>query len=154
MKTKQMVFFTALALAAIAVTGCASSKPLTEQLTEKTTDIFYDEWAVIILRNDTNEGVVFLNDTSPMRDQDGKRYVDHGKSAIFELAAPNPGRAYTNLNLEFDSRRTIRLGPIDIKPWIMYEVYISNSFSYALRELQRFNDSEELKKHLESYNTQ
>jgi len=154
MKTKQMVIFTAFVIVAVVAMGCAGSKPLTEQLTEKTTDIFYDEWAVIILRNDTDEGVVFLDDMREKRDRNGKRYINSRESAIFEFEALNPGRAYTNLNLEFDSRRTIRLGLIDIKPWILYEVYISNSFSYALRELQRFNDSEELKKYLESYNSQ
>jgi len=111
-----------------------------------------DERAVLILRNDTNDLVRFLDGMGEMKDRNGRRHVNPGEDAIFELAALNPGQTYTNLNIESDSTNRLRLGPIVIRSGVLYVLLISkyaDSFRYDLREWQRFNDREELEMYLE-----
>jgi len=110
-------------------------------------------WGALILHNDTDEGVYFLDGAVRMKNLNGKQYVNPGESAIFQLAALNPVRAYTNLSIEFDSTYRLRFVSIDIRPWALYELTISklnNVFTCDLRESQLFKDSEELERHLES----
>jgi len=124
---------------------------------QQTPDSLAYEWGVIILRNDTDESLVFGDGTGRMKDRNGRQYVNHGASAIFKLAALNPARAYTNLNIEFASGKSLRLGRIDIRPLMLYELRIlkfNNAFSYDLGVSQQFKSNEELEKYLEWADTQ
>jgi hypothetical protein len=57
----------------------------------------------------------------------------------FELAALSgeAGQLYTNLNLEFDSTKTMRFNQVLIKPGVVYDVSVTSqngNYAYDIRE--------------------
>jgi len=98
------------------------------------------------LKNETNESLNFMDGTRWLPDQKGRRLVESGQFATFELAAMSgdAGQPYTNLNMEFDSTKTLRINrgpngvtPFSVKPGIVYDLIISSQNgnpAYDIRE--------------------
>jgi hypothetical protein len=103
-----------------------------------TSDIAY-QIGFFRVKNDVSEGFNLMDGTEWLPDQKGRRYVASGQMQTFELAAlsGSAGQLYTNLNLEFDSTKTLRFNPVSIKPGIVYDVSVTGrngSYVYDIRE--------------------
>jgi hypothetical protein len=91
------------------------------------------------LKNDTNESLNFMDGTTWLSDQKGRRLVESSQLVTFELAAESgdAGQLYTNLNMEFDSTKTLRLDSLSVKPGVVYDLVISTQNgnpAYDIRE--------------------
>lgn len=103
-----------------------------------TSDIAY-QVAFFRVKNDVSEGFNLMDGTEWLADQKGRRFVASGQMQTFELPAlsGDAGQLYTNLNLEFDSTKTLRFGSVSIKPGIVYDVSITSrngNYVYDIRE--------------------
>jgi hypothetical protein len=77
--------------------------------------------AFITLKNETSEGVDFLNGGTLLRSQKGIRFTDTGRSEVFELNSQREdGEPYTGLNFFFDGGKTLKIGPVKLKPGYKY----------------------------------
>ncbi|GHT90289.1 hypothetical protein FACS1894137_19670 [Spirochaetia bacterium] len=102
------------------------------------------------LRNDTNQSLNFNDGTRILPDQKGRRLVESGSMYTYELAAESgeKGQTYTNLNMEFDDTRTLRISNISIKPGTVYDVIVSEqsgNFAYDVRETAAKNKLEDMR---------
>jgi hypothetical protein len=91
------------------------------------------------LKNETNESLNFMDGTRWLPDQKGRRLVESGQFATFELAAlsGDTGQLYTNLNMEFDSTKILRLNRLAIRPGVVYDLIITSQNgnpAYDIRE--------------------
>lgn len=91
------------------------------------------------LKNETNESLNFMDGTRWLPDQKGRRLVESGQFATFELAAMSgdSGQTYTNLNMEFDSTKTLRLNRLSIRSGVVYDLIITTQNgnpAYDIRE--------------------
>lgn len=79
------------------------------------------------LKNDTNESLNFMDGTRWLPDQKGRRLVESGQIQTFELQALSgeQGQPYTNLNMEFDSTKTLRIDRLMVKPGVVYDLVIT-----------------------------
>jgi len=79
------------------------------------------------LKNETSESLNFMDGTRWLPDQKGRRLVESGQFATFELAAMSgdAGQPYTNLNMEFDSTKSLRLNRLSIRPGVVYDLIIT-----------------------------
>jgi len=103
-----------------------------------TTDISYLV-GFLRLKNETNESLNFNDGTKWLPDQKGRRLVESGQLATFELAAlsGDAGQPYTNLNMEFDSTTILRLNRLSIRPGVVYDLIITTQNgnpAYDVRE--------------------
>jgi hypothetical protein len=103
-----------------------------------TSDIAY-QLGFFRVKNDTSESFNLMDGTEWLADQKGRRLVASGQMQTFELPAlsGDAGQLYTNLNLEFDSTKTLRLNRVSIKPGVVYDVSITEqngSYVYDIRE--------------------
>jgi len=98
-----------------------------------TSDISYLV-AFLRLKNDTNESLNFMDGTRWLPDQKGRRLVESGEISTFELPAMSgaAGQVYTNLNMEFDSTKTLRITkgprgvtPLSVRPGVVYDLIIT-----------------------------
>jgi len=102
------------------------------------------------MKNDTNESLNFMDGTTWLADQKGRRLVESGQYATFELPAMSgeAGQVYTNLNMEFDSTKTLRLNRFSIKPGVVYDLVITTSNgnpAYDIRETAYKDKLEDMK---------
>jgi len=91
------------------------------------------------LNNQTNESFNFMDGTRWLPDQKGRRLVESGQIQTFELAAMSgdSGQLYTNLNMEFDTAKTLRLNNLSIRPGVVYDLVITTENgnpAYDIRE--------------------
>lgn len=103
-----------------------------------TSDIAY-QVGFFRVKNDVSEGFNLMDGTEWLADQKGRRFVASGQLQTFELAAlsGDAGQLYTNLNLEFDSTKTLRFNRLSIKPGIVYDVSVTDqngSYVYDIQE--------------------
>jgi hypothetical protein len=103
-----------------------------------TSDIAY-QLGFFRVKNDTSEGFNLMDGTEWLADQKGRRLAASGQMQTFELPAlsGDAGQLYTNLNLEFDSTKTLRFNPVLIKPGIVYDVSVTEQnggYVYDIRE--------------------
>jgi len=79
------------------------------------------------LKNDTNESFNFMDGTTWLADQKERRLVESGQISTFELPAMSgdAGQLYTNLNVEFDKTRPLRLNNISLLPGVVYDLTIT-----------------------------
>jgi hypothetical protein len=91
------------------------------------------------MKNDTSESLNFMDGTTWLADQKGRRLVESGQFATFELPAMSgvAGQVYTNLNMEFDSTKTLRMNSFSVRPGVVYDLIISTKNgnpAYDIRE--------------------
>jgi len=91
------------------------------------------------LKNETSESLNFMDGTRWLADQKGRRLVESGQFSTFELPAMSgdAGQVYTNLNMEFDSTKNLRLNRLSIRPGVVYDLIITTQNgnpAYAIRE--------------------
>jgi hypothetical protein len=106
--------------------------------------------AFLRMKNDTNESLNFMDGTTWLPDQKGRRLVESGQLATFELAAMSgdAGQLYTNLNMEFDSTKTLRINQLSAKPGVVYDLVISEqngNYAYDIRETAYKDKLEDLR---------
>jgi hypothetical protein len=105
---------------------------------KNTSDISYLV-AFVRMKNDTGESLNFMDGTTWLPDQKGRRLVESGQFTTFELAAMSgeAGQLYTNLNMEFDSTKTLRVNRLSVRPGVVYDLIISEqngNYAYDIRE--------------------
>jgi len=116
---------------------------------QSTTDISYLV-GFLRLKNDTGESLNFMDGTTWLADQKGRRLVESGQFATFELAAMSgqTGQLYTNLNMEFDSTKTLKISRLSVKPGVVYDCIISlqnGNYAYDIRETAYRDKLEEMR---------
>jgi hypothetical protein len=121
-----------------AIPDAESVRPMVFSGPSDTSDIAY-QIGFFRVKNDVSEGFNLMDGTEWLADQKGRRFVASGQLQTFELAAlsGDAGQLYTNLNLEFDSTKTLRFNRVLIKPGIVYDVSITSqngSYVYDIRE--------------------
>ncbi|MDR2054215.1 MAG: hypothetical protein LBP80_12445 [Treponema sp.] len=115
-----------------------SVNPMVFSGPKDTSDISY-QLGFFRVKNDVSEGFNFMDGTEWLADQKGRRLVASGQMQTFELPSlsGDAGQLYTNLNLEFDSAKTLRLDRVLIKPGVVYDVSITEQgggYAYDIRE--------------------
>jgi hypothetical protein len=91
------------------------------------------------MKNDTSESLNFMDGTTWLPDQKGRRLVESGQFATFEIPAMSgaAGQVYTNLNMEFDSTKSLRLNALSVRPGVVYDLTITTKNgnpAYDIRE--------------------
>jgi hypothetical protein len=114
-----------------------------------TSDIGY-QLGFLRLKNDTSESLNFMDGTTWLADQKGRRLVESGQFSTFELAAmsADQGQLYTNLNMEFDSTQILRVNNLSIKPGVVYDMVITNAngnYAYDVRETEYKDKLEDMR---------
>jgi hypothetical protein len=102
------------------------------------------------MKNDTGESLNFMDGTTWLADQKGRRLVESGQFATFELAAMSgqAGQLYTNLNMEFDSTKTLRINNLSMRPGVVYDCTITSqngNYVYDIRETEYKDRLEDLR---------
>jgi hypothetical protein len=120
------------------IPGTDTVNPMVFGGPKSTSDIAYLV-AFLRMNNSTNESLNFMNGTTWLADQKGRRLVESGQLATFEIPAESgdAGQLYTNLNMEFDSTKTLRLNSLSVKPGVVYDLIISDengNYAYDIRE--------------------
>jgi len=98
------------------------------------------------INNQINENIIFKNGMTGLRDQKGHFLVKSGSYATFEMEAMDVGRTYTNLNIQFDSSKTLGIAHLSIRPGIVYDLTVTTRNGnpvYDIREISlndRLND--------------
>jgi hypothetical protein len=125
-----------------------SVNPMAFSGPKDTSDIAY-QVGFLRLKNSTLESLNFMDGTTWLPDQKGRRLVESGQLATFELAAlsGDAGQLYTNLNMEFDSTKTLRISStvsngreingLSVKPGVVYDLVIDSrngNYVYDVRE--------------------
>ena len=106
------------------------------------------------LKNDTSESLNFMDGGRWIGDQKGMRLVESGRSSTFELAAMSggdQGQLYTNLNMEFDSTKTLRINRFNAKPGVVYDCIVTiqnGNPAYDIRETGFRDKLEEMRVNL------
>lgn len=96
--------------------------------------------AFLRVKNDTNESFNFNDGTTWLKDQKGRRLVESSPyPSTFEMpsASGAAGQMYTNLRMEFDSGKEVKLNAISILPGVVYDILVSErngNFVYDIRE--------------------
>jgi hypothetical protein len=96
--------------------------------------------AFLRVKNDTNSSFNFNDGTTWLADQKGRRLVESSPNpAVFELPAlsRDQGQMYTNLRMEFDDGRNIRLNQVSLIPGYVYDVLVTESsgnYAYDVRQ--------------------
>jgi hypothetical protein len=103
-----------------------------------TSDIAY-QVGFLRIKNDVSEGFNLMDGTEWLADQKGRRFIASGQMQTFELPAlsGSAGQLYTNLNLEFDSTKTLRFNQVLVRPGIVYDISVTGrngSYVYDIRE--------------------
>ena len=102
------------------------------------------------LKNDTSESLNFMDGTQWLPDQKGRRLVESGQMSTFELAAlsGSKGQPYTNLNMEFDSTKTLRMDQVLVEPGVVYDVVVTikdGNYAYDIRQTAYKDKLEDLR---------
>jgi hypothetical protein len=102
------------------------------------------------MKNDTDESLNFMDGTTWLPDQKGRRLVESGQMSTFELAAMSgdAGQLYTNLNMEFDSAKILRVNRFSAKPGVVYDMVVTKqngNFGYDIRETAYKDKLEDLR---------
>ena len=79
------------------------------------------------IKNDTNESLNFQDGTTWLFDQKGEPLVESGQLMTFEIPAMSgdKGQPYSNLNMVFDSTKTLRMNRLDAKPGVVYDIIVT-----------------------------
>jgi hypothetical protein len=120
------------------IPGFDSVNPMVFSGPKDTSDISYLV-GFLRMKNDTSESLNFMDGTTWLPDQKGRRLVESGQFATFELPAMSgtAGQVYTNLNMEFDSTKTLRLNSFSVRPGVVYDLIITTKNgnpAYDIRE--------------------
>jgi hypothetical protein len=101
------------------------------------------------VKNDTNMSFNLMDGTTWLFDQKGMPLVESGMIMTYDLPSLSgeAGQVYTNLNMEFDNRRTIRIDRLDVKPGMVYDLSVfmrNGNFAYDIRATERRDRLEDL----------
>jgi len=79
------------------------------------------------VKNSTNDNFVFKDGGTWLPDQKQRRMVATGQTSTFELDARSGdrGQPYSNLNIEFQNRRTMRINAFSIRPGWVYALDVT-----------------------------
>jgi hypothetical protein len=131
------------------IPGTDNVNPMSFSGPKNTSDIAYLV-GFLRVKNDVSESLNFMDGTTWLADQKGRRLVESGQLATFELAAMSgdAGQLYTNLNMEFDSTKTLRINRLAVKPGVVYDMIISSqngNYVYDIRETAYRDKLEDLR---------
>ncbi|MCL2805466.1 MAG: hypothetical protein FWD26_05965 [Treponema sp.] len=98
--------------------------------------------AFLRIKNDTNWGFNMMDGTTWMFDQKGMPLVESGMLVTYDIPALSgeAGQLYTNLNMEFDNMRTMRINNFRARPGVVYDMTITlrnGNLAYDIRETER-----------------
>jgi hypothetical protein len=101
------------------------------------------------IKNDTNQGFQLMDGTTWLFDQKGMPLVESGMLVTYDIPALSgqAGQLYTNLNMEFDNMRTLRINRLSVKPGVVYDLTVTmldGNFAYDIRETERRDRLEDL----------
>lgn len=106
--------------------------------------------AFLRVKNDSNWGLNLMDGTTWLFDQKGIPLVESGMLATYDLPALSgeAGQLYTNLNMEFDNMRTLRINRLSVRPGVVYDLVVTmnnSNLAYDVRETQRKDILEDLR---------
>jgi hypothetical protein len=94
------------------------------------------------IKNDTNQGFNLMDGTTWLFNQKGMPLVESGMLVTYDLPALSgqAGQLYTNLNMEFDNMKTLRVSRLLVKPGVVYDLTVTmrdGNLAYDIRETER-----------------
>ncbi len=110
--------------------------PLVFEGPQDINDIGY-KVAYIMMKNDTDEGLVFMDGATLIANQKGIRFTPSGRLDTYELAAENE-ELYTNLKIDHDRGTVTKLNEQTFKPGYIYNLTITvlnGNFEYDIKEI-------------------
>jgi hypothetical protein len=121
------------------IPAASGVNPMTFSGPKDTSEIGYLV-AFLRVKNDTNLSFNFNDGTTWLADQKGRRLVESSPNpSVFELPALSreQGQLYTNLHMEFDDGRNLKLNQLSLIPGYVYDLIVTESsgnYAYDIRQ--------------------
>ncbi|MDR1838605.1 MAG: hypothetical protein LBQ93_03345 [Treponema sp.] len=101
------------------------------------------------VKNDTNVSFNLMDGTTWLFDQKGIPLVESGMLMTYDLPSLSgeAGQSYTNINMEFDNMKTLRINRFDVKPGVVYDLSVfmrDGNYVYDIRATERRDRLEDL----------
>ena len=101
------------------------------------------------VNNQTNAGFNLKDGTTWLFDQKGIPLVESGMIMTYDLPSlrGEAGQPYTNIIMEFDNTREVRLNRFDVKPGVVYDLIVfmrDGNYAYDITATERRDKLEDL----------
>jgi hypothetical protein len=99
---------------------------------------FEDKNGFLQLHNYTDEGFILHNGSIKMSDLDNRQHISSGESTFYIIPSFGmPGQVYTNISLNFDNNKILKIASLTVKPGYLYNIYIikkNDGYTYDIQE--------------------